>query len=120
MTPLSNPKHEQFAIAVAEGKTHREAAQIAGYASQAASTLGARLAGNPKVRKRIREIQNEAAGPIVLTGESGVERGLAQLLRKLKDRAASHLFESVPVLDENGTALGVYIPLQPGLFPAHV
>jgi hypothetical protein len=106
MVPLKNARWERFAVAVSQGKSHSLAARLAGYSRRSASSFGAQLATKPAIVGRIREIQAEASAPIVLDQSS---------LDQFKARANAELYSTVPVLDENGAALGLYTPLSPAL-----
>jgi hypothetical protein len=109
---LKNPRHEQFAQRVAEGQSHRAAAEACGYSRKSAASIGAQLARLPDVSARILVLRTmtTSAPAIALRGISGPERGI-ELLRSLKDQAGSRRFETVLVLDEEGKALGLYVPL---------
>jgi len=55
------PQHEQFAQNIARGMTQKEAAICAGYSPTRADTQAPVLLKRPDVRRRIRELRQEAA-----------------------------------------------------------
>ncbi|MGO2458776.1 MAG: terminase small subunit [Ewingella sp.] len=55
------PQHEQFAQNIARGMTQKEAAICAGYSPTRADTQAPILLKRPDVRRRIRELRQEAA-----------------------------------------------------------
>jgi hypothetical protein len=57
--PLSNPRHEAFAQALATGKPAAEAYRLAGYAEAHAKNAGSRLANKPEVKARVALIRGE-------------------------------------------------------------
>jgi phage terminase small subunit len=63
MNVLRNNRHEEFAQAVAEGRTHREAALKSGYSPRCAASIGAQLARLPDVRARILELSGPNPAP---------------------------------------------------------
>jgi hypothetical protein len=78
MTVLINPKHERFALALAEGKTQLEAYAGAGYRPDDGAAN--RLSGNIRVKARVRELQERAAAKAECT--------IADIARQLdEDRA---------------------------------
>lgn len=58
MPVLTNPKHERFAQELAKGKSATEAMEAAGYGDPRNST---RLTKNDEIRKRVDELQGNAA-----------------------------------------------------------
>ena len=103
MNPLRNSRREVFACAVASGCSNTEAARRAGYSPKSARSFGSQLASKPLVQRRIEELRAEADEPIVMGKASAVNR----FVRKLKKRAQAGQFRSVPILDDDGAAIGV-------------
>jgi hypothetical protein len=68
MPILSNPRHEKFAQALAEGQSATEAYGFAGYAPNDGNA--ARMKGNDRVKERIAELQGQGAKRAVVTLES--------------------------------------------------
>jgi phage terminase small subunit len=59
MPVLKNARHEQFAQALAKGKTAAEAYELAGYVPNPKN--GDRLKGNEGIKRRVRDILSKAA-----------------------------------------------------------
>jgi phage terminase small subunit len=59
--PLRKPKHEAFARHLAEGKSKREAAILAGYAEKHASSFGNYLSKNLQISQRVAFLQGQVA-----------------------------------------------------------
>lgn len=101
MSALENARHERFAQELAKGRPAGRAYEAAGYdasgptADQAASRL---LSTNIKVRERVTELQNKAAGKAEITLESWIKEG-AELMRTALQNgdsaAASQQYERV-------------------------
>jgi phage terminase small subunit len=68
MPILSNPRHERFAQALAEGKSATEAYEVAGYSPNDGNA--ARMKGNDRIMQRVAELQKQAAKRSVITLES--------------------------------------------------
>ena len=71
MAILSNPRHERFAQELAKGKTADEAYQLAGY--KPGRPHASRLATKGNVRKRLAELQGNAAMRTEVTLESLID-----------------------------------------------
>jgi phage terminase small subunit len=67
MPILSNPRHEKFAQALAEGQSATEAYETAGYTPNDGNA--ARMKGNDRVKERIAELQGQGAERAVVTLE---------------------------------------------------
>ncbi len=67
MPVLDNPKHELFAQELAKGKSQVEAYEIAGYVPNDGNAT--KLAANPEVQERVKEITGRAAVRAELTIE---------------------------------------------------
>ena len=65
MAVLSNPRHEKFAQALAEGRSATGAYENAGYKPNDGNA--ARLKGNEKIRKRVVELQGQSAERALVT-----------------------------------------------------
>jgi phage terminase small subunit len=65
MAPLPNPRHEAFCRALATGKSQGEAYVAAGYRRD--DGHAARLAGNGKIKARVKELLGKAAQRILVT-----------------------------------------------------
>jgi len=59
-----NTRQEAFASAVAQGKTHREAALSAGYSARSATCLGSQLVKQKRVAERIEELRGKRLGAL--------------------------------------------------------
>jgi phage terminase small subunit len=62
---LSDPRHETFARYVAQGKTKREAAILAGFSKKTASSQGTHLSKRVKIAQRIAYLQEQVADKAV-------------------------------------------------------
>lgn len=58
---LIKPQHESFAQSIAQGMTQKDAAICAGFAPSNAEAQSSKLLKRPDVRRRIRELRQEAA-----------------------------------------------------------
>ena len=104
MSPLKNPRHEQFARLVAAGETPARAYIAVGYQnSDAASSSGSRLAKTPNVRARIAELQEESARGAIKRNELNQDWVLARLKENV-ERA----MQATPVRDSEGNPTGEY------------
>lgn len=65
MPALKDPQHEMFARAVAQGKTNKEAAMIAGYTGKYVGNRGSKLAQDGNVRQRIAELNGKIEQQVV-------------------------------------------------------
>jgi phage terminase small subunit len=68
MPVLTNPRHEQFAQALAKGKSATEAYALAGYKAHQPSA--SRLLSNAMVAARVEELQGRVAKKVDVTLES--------------------------------------------------
>lgn len=100
--PNLNPRQETFAVYVASGKAHKQAAALAGYSARSAGCLGAQLAKLPHVAARIAELR-DARAKSVETRESM----LAQMNFALVD------LQPVTLCGLNGMPIGFFLPLPP-------
>jgi len=101
------PKQEVFAQEVAKGTNLKESAVLAGYSHKNATRAGAYLANHdPKVQKRIQELQNRGAIKVGLT----LSKHLTNL-EELRDKALSNNAFGAAVTAEinRGKAAGLYI-----------
>jgi hypothetical protein len=80
MPVLTNPRHERFAHFVAQGKTQYEAYELCGYKPSNGNPC--KLASNPAVAQRIKEILEKTAAAAEITSES-----LVKMHRNLHDHA---------------------------------
>jgi hypothetical protein len=64
---LQNPRHEQFAQAIAKGANQSTAAKLAGYSERTACEQGSRLVRNAQIRARIEELRNRGAEQCVVS-----------------------------------------------------
>jgi phage terminase small subunit len=66
---------EAFCQNCAAGKSHRQAAILAGYSQKTAASIGAQLARQPRVEQRIRELRELAPTlRVISTRESVIGR----------------------------------------------
>ena len=72
---LKNPKHEKFALAIADGKNQLQAYIAAGY--RGSDGNAATLAKRPEIRRRVEEIKGEAAA----AAQVSVRRVVTELAR---------------------------------------
>jgi hypothetical protein len=101
------PKQEVFAQEVAKGTNLKESAVLAGYSHKNATRAGAYLANHdPKVQKRIQDLQNRGAIKVGLT----LSKHLTNL-EELRDKALSNNAFGAAVTAEinRGKAAGLYI-----------
>tara|TARA_R100000935_G_C2745790_1_gene127757 strand:- start:188 stop:679 length:492 start_codon:yes stop_codon:yes gene_type:complete len=106
-TDKLTPKQEIFAQEVAKGTNLKESAVLAGYSHKNATRAGAFLANHePKVQKRIQELQNRGAIKVGLT----LSKHLTNL-EKLRDSALQNNAFGAAVTAEvsRGKAAGLYI-----------
>lgn len=117
-TPLTNPNHEKFCLAIAEGKTGREAITLAGYtvatpayADKRAYTLRLR----PDIQTRITELQKAAETASVLTTIEKRQR-LARIVRipyteiiKSPEKYPDLIKTTRTIYDKDGNEIGQYI-----------
>ena len=106
-TDKLTPKQEIFAQEVAKGTNLKESAVRAGYSHKNATRAGAFLANHePKVQKRIQELQNRGAIKVGLT----LSKHLVNL-EKLRDSALQNNAFGAAVTAEvsRGKAAGLYI-----------
>ena len=89
MPILSNPKHERFALEIAQGKSASAAYVAAGYSKNDSNAC--RLNGNEKVRARVEELMQAGAEKAGVT----IERIVAELA-KIGFASASDFFEWGP------------------------
>jgi hypothetical protein len=68
MPVLTNPRYERFANFVAQGKTQYEAYELCGYKPSNGNPC--KLASNPAVAQRIKEILEKTAAKSLITTES--------------------------------------------------
>src|SRR6516164_4924171 len=68
MPILSNPRHEKFAQALAEGRPASAAYEEAGYSPNDGNAV--RLKGNEKIKSRVAELQGQGAERAVVTLQS--------------------------------------------------
>jgi hypothetical protein len=107
MTPLLNPRHEQFARLVASGKSLPESFIAAGYSQANAASCAMRLSKKPNVRARIVELQEsvtEAATTQAAIGRAWVLSGL----RKIAENGQSENAQ-VRALELCGKELGMFV-----------
>ncbi len=85
MGVLSNPRHELFAQALAEGKTQRAAYEDAGFAPS--DQHASRLASSGKVSARVMELQSALATRIEITQSHVIAElfGLAQSAKTMTE-----------------------------------
>lgn len=107
--PLQNPRHEQFAQAIAEGKSKTQAYEDAGYSPHAGNAT--RLSQNEKVKARADELKKAVIASVIARSTISKEYVLEALVDTLERcRQAS------PVLDRKGeivmveTADGEVVP----------
>jgi Terminase small subunit len=107
---LKDLRHEAFARYVVEGKSHREAAILAGFSKKSASSQGSQLAKRLNIAKRIQFLQGQVAEntihivtkPSAFSLQSRIKRFEMyteihdRLWRIVKERAADPAMEKVP------------------------
>ena len=86
---LKNPKHEKFALAIADGKNQLQAYIAAGY--RGSDGNAATLAKRPEIRSRVEEIKGEAAAAVQVS----VRRTVTELARI----AFADITEAVEIVD---------------------
>jgi phage terminase small subunit len=96
---LLNAQQEQFAAAVAQGKSHREAAILAGYSLKSATCLGSQLAKRANVAERIVELREQR-----LRALRTRETILGQL------NLAKHELQTITICDAEGAPVGFFVP----------
>jgi hypothetical protein len=85
---LTNPRHERFVQALAEGKSADEAYQLAGYRANRGNA--ARMKANESILTRLSEIQSAVAKKTAITIESiCAELDEANAVAKAKGQAAA-------------------------------
>jgi hypothetical protein len=104
MPVLDNPKWELAAQEVAKGKTQLEAIEAAGYASH--DSNASRLIGNDRVKRRIRELQEQAAMSISITLEGQIAK-LEDLLNQAKQ--LNQISAGVAAIDKQNELMGFKI-----------
>jgi hypothetical protein len=106
MEPLQNPRHEQFALLVASGKSLSEAFVAAGYSKANAASCALRLSKKPEVRSRIAELQQIVIQ--VTTTQAALDRSwVLSELRKIAENGASESAR-VRALELCGKELGMF------------
>src|SRR6478609_7088327 len=65
MAVLANPRHEQFAQALARGLTAAAAYKSAGYGHKGARQNGARLKACPDIGSRVQELRSTVAAGVI-------------------------------------------------------
>ena len=106
MTPLLNPRHEQFARLVASGKSLPESFIAAGYSQANAASCAMRLSKKPEVRARIVELQEsvtQAATTQAAIGRAWVLSGLRKIAENGQSESAR-----VRALELCGKELGMF------------
>lgn len=117
MEPLSNPQHDAFARALAEGRSPAQAAIDAGYAPASAATTARRLAARPEVAARIAALRAAAPAatpppdpaapaPGPLPTRETVLRGLADALTEA--RGQGNIMAQLRALELMGKELGMF------------
>ena len=101
MTGL-NTKQEQFAQAIFQGKTKREAAILAGYSPKSAGCIGSELARLPKIRSRIEELRE---------ADRRAARTRDTVLARLRGAACDDL-QPITICNPNGRPLGLFLPFS--------
>jgi hypothetical protein len=87
---LKDPRHEAFARYVVEGKSHREAALLAGFSKKSASSQGSQLAKRLNIAKRIMFLQGQVAETIIDRFAKLVILGLRSRLQRIEMYAEIH------------------------------
>lgn len=82
MAPLTNPRHERFALALFEGKSADEAYVTAGYSENRGNA--SRLKANESIQTRLTELQQSVAKEKEVTVAS-----LLQELEEARERATT-------------------------------
>ena len=80
---LPNPRHERFAVLVAQGNSGSESYRLAGFtvnSTRSAAAAASRLLTSPNVRDRVSELQAQATVDGLLTLEEK-RKALAQIAR---------------------------------------
>ena len=106
MEPLQNPRHEQFARLVANGKSLTESFISVGYSKGNAASCALRLSKKQEVRARISELQEIVTQ--AATTQAAIDRGW--VLSQLRTLAESAESESARVraLELCGKELGMF------------
>jgi phage terminase small subunit len=87
---LQNPRHEQFAQAIAKGVNQTTAAKLAGYSERTACEQGSRLVRNAQIAARIQELRErgtEQAINEVAVSKEWVIRKLVGIVEKTTGEA---------------------------------
>jgi len=97
--PLLNLRREKFARGVAVGQSHRKAGLAAGFSRRSVSCLGAQLVRYHRVTERMSELRKSS-----------------QKAAQHSDRIKAQLnvpneIESTPLLNADGVAIGIFVPL---------
>lgn len=109
MPVLKNLKHERFAQEIVKGASAREAYSSAGYDTKtdaATDAASSRLLGDVKVRARVDELRERAAGKAAIS----LEGHLADL-KELRDAAkgAKQFAAAIAAEIARGKASGVHV-----------
>lgn len=110
--PLENPRHEQFAQSIAEGKTKTQAYEAAGYSPHAGNAT--RLSQNEKVKARADELRKAVVDSVIARSTRSKEFVLETLVDTLQ-----RCSQASPVLDRKGDIVMVETP-DGELVPAYV
>ena len=76
--PLADPKHEAFALQIAQGRSKREAAIAAGFSEKSASTMGGRLSKKVEISRRIVELQSKVETATIAKVAITIDRVVAE------------------------------------------
>jgi phage terminase small subunit len=101
MTAL-NKRQEQFAQALFEGKTKKEAAIQAGYSPKSASCLGSELARMPKIRARLEQLQE---------ADRRLRRTQSVVFDRLRGTMSNDL-QPITICSQAGQPLGLFLPFS--------
>jgi hypothetical protein len=78
---LSDPRHEAFACYVAQGKSKREAAILAGFAQKYASSFGTQLSKRIKIAQRIAYLQGQVGDRIAGLKRQAAEKAVEAAIK---------------------------------------
>jgi hypothetical protein len=101
MTAL-NKRQEQFAQAIFEGKTKKEAAIQAGYSAKSASCIGSEPVRMPKIRARVEELQD---------ADRRLRRTQSVVFDRLRGSFSNDL-QPITICSQAGQPLGLFLPFS--------
>ena len=110
VSPLDNPRHEQFAQLVAIGQSPAQAYAVAGYEGKTSYTCGPRLLRRAEVRARVTELQQTIAKAAVSKISITRETVLTELMDNALTAKQNHQWSaSNRALELLGKELGMFV-----------